>query len=86
MREVRVPLTQIQPGEMVVRIGNREVNQRFRGLEDCRPGQRVRGPRGGAYALTAAGAAEYAVAVLYSSRPIVKRAGHATVLRAADDA
>jgi hypothetical protein len=83
MREVRVPVAEVQPGELVVRIGRRELNERFRGLRDVPVGHRVVGPRGGRYALTAAGARDYVVMDLYVSKPVVRRDGFATVLREA---
>jgi hypothetical protein len=83
MREVRVPVVEVQPGELVVRIGRRELNERFRGLRDVPVGHRVVGPRGGPYALTAAGARDYVVMDLYVSKPVVRRDGFATVLREA---
>lgn len=84
MREVRVPVTEVRPGEMVVRIGQREVNQRFRQLREVEKGHRVVGSRGVRYALTVEGARQYVVLELYSSRPVVKRAGFVTVLRDAE--
>lgn len=83
MRETRVPLTDIRPGEMIVRIGKREINARFRELADVAPGHRVSGPRGGRYALTAAGARELVVVRTYAGAPVVSRTAGATVLRAA---
>jgi hypothetical protein len=81
---VRVRVTEVRPGEMVVRIGRRELNERFRGLRDVPKGHRVVGPRGGRYALTAVGAREYVVMDLYVSKPMVKRDGFVTVLREVD--
>jgi hypothetical protein len=84
MRETRVPLTEIQPGEMIVRIGRREVNARFRELADLRSGTRVSGPRGGQYAVNAHGAAALVTVVTYVGRPVVDRAATAVVLRNAE--
>ncbi len=81
MREIRVPLTDIRPGEMVVRIGTREIGARFRALHDCPAGTKLRGPRGGQYAVSAHGARELVMVETYSSRPVVKRTASAVVLR-----
>lgn len=81
MRETRVPLTDLLPGEMILRIGTREVNARFRGLRDVAPGHPVRGPRGGSYRLTALGAAERVVVDTYAGSPVVARTATAVVLR-----
>lgn len=84
MRETRVPLTDIRPGEMIVRIGKREINARFRELADVPAGHRVRGPRGGLYELNAKGARELVVVRTYVGSPVVSRTAGATVLRAAE--
>lgn len=81
MRETRVQLSDIRLGEMVVRIGTREIGARFVALHDCKPGTPARGPRGGQYQLTAEGARKYAVVETYASRPLVARTATATVLR-----
>lgn len=84
MREVRVALEDIKPGEMIIRIGTREINSRFTELRDCRTGLRVNGPRGGAYRLTAAGARQYCTIQTYTGAPIVARTATAVVLRDAE--
>lgn len=86
MRETRVPLTDIRPGEMVLRIGSREIGARFVALHDCPIGMRVRGPRGGAYRLTAHGAAAKVVVETYAGKPLVDRTAVAVVLRATEEA
>lgn len=81
MREVRVPVSELRPGEVIVKLGGREINSRFRELAEVRVGTRVRGPRGGLYELNARGAREYVVVVTYGGRPLARRDGFATVLR-----
>lgn len=71
METRKLPL-EIKPGDFVVRAGKHEINARFTELVPCVAGQRVCGPRGGAYKLTAAGAAQYAVLVCGNKRPLVK--------------
>lgn len=84
MRELRVPLSDVRPGEYVVRIGTRDISARFVALHDCPIGMSVRGPRGGSYRLTAHGAHERVVVETYAGRPLVARDAVAVVLR--DDA
>lgn len=85
MRETRVPLTEIKPGEMIVRIGSREIGARFVALHDMAPGTLLRGPRGGLYRSTVHGARERVVVETYVGRPIVNRSAMATVLRASQE-
>ena len=70
--ENRKLVLEVKPGEFVTRVGKHEVNARFTEIIPCRPGQLVRGPRGGHYRLTAEGAAQYAVFVCGDKRPLVK--------------
>jgi len=78
--EQRRTIFEIEPGEFVVRVGDREINARFTEIIPCHEGQRVKGPRGGSYRLTATGAAQYAVFVCGDKRPLVKVATPAVVL------
>jgi hypothetical protein len=72
MTKTKLPL-EVTVGEFVETAGKHEINSRFVELIPCQAGQLVRGPRGGRYALTAAGAAQYAVMVFKNGkRPLVK--------------
>lgn len=84
MRETRVPLTDLKPGEMIIRIGSREIGARFVALHDVPAGTRLHGPRGGAYRVNAEGARVYVAVETYSGRPVVARTATAVVLRDAE--
>jgi hypothetical protein len=87
MKQVQIPLSAVQVGETILKIGNREVNARFVKFHAVQAGQIVRGPRGGRYELTNAGAANLVkVETTDTGRPapIVAKASTATVLRSAE--
>lgn len=82
MREIRTTVADLQPGEMVLAIGGKDVNERFREFKTFEAGHAVAGPRGGQYRLTAHGAAQRIGVVLYSGRtPICGPTTSARVLR-----
>jgi hypothetical protein len=83
--EKRVSVLEVPVGAYVVRIGNRDIAGRVLGTERCRAGQRVRGPRGGMYELTQAGANRMIVLVLANGKKPLVRAGEPVVLEVPDD-
>jgi hypothetical protein len=78
--EKRVLVSDVQPGDFVIKVGKHEINARFVEMIPCLPGQRVRGPRGGAYELTAAGAQEYCTFVCGTKKPLVDTGTVAVIL------
>jgi mannose-6-phosphate isomerase-like protein (cupin superfamily) len=81
MREIRIRVTELIPGDTVVRVGKTEVNGRFRELKEVQPGQRLVGPRGGRYDVTSHGG-EVLVAIVTSTRTlVVRRESFVVVLR-----
>jgi hypothetical protein len=82
--EKRVSVLNVQPGDYVVRIGTRDHSGRVVALERCRAGQVVRGPKGGRYTLTQAGANRHMVIVLSSGEKPLVRAEEAVVLEVPD--
>jgi hypothetical protein len=78
--ERRIPVRDLRPGDFLVRVNGRDVNARITAIEPVTVGQAVRGPRGGLYHVTAAGARDMVVlATDIGARPVVRTAGTATV-------
>lgn len=73
----------LQAGDVLIAHGARTFGSRVVAVEPCPVGMSVRGPRGGAYRLTAAGAAKYVVVALSNgSRPLLAATANVTVHRA----
>lgn len=84
MREMRIRVTDLIPGDLVIRAGRTEVNGRFREMKEVTRGTRLVGPRGGRYDVTAHGE-DVLVALITSTRtPVVRRESFVTVLRECD--
>ncbi len=82
MRETRVRVSELVPGELILRTPKAEVNGRFIRLSPMNNGHRVVGPRGGKYELTALGGRSLVGLRTTAARtPIVSRDSFVTVLR-----
>lgn len=80
---MNVPVTDLTPGDLLLNSGGRDFGSRVVAVEECKPGHRVVGPRGGRYALTAEGAARYVVVVLANGRkPLLARTARTAIYRA----
>ena len=78
--EIRKSIFEVKPGDFVLRVGKHEVNARFTEIAPCQIEQKVRGPRGGHYRLTAVGASQYRVFVCGTKRPLVKASDPVIIL------
>lgn len=84
MREQRIRVTDLIPGDTVVRAGRTEVNGRFREFKEIPRGTRLVGPRGGRYDATAHGADVLVGLVCSTGTPVVRRESFVVVLRDCD--
>lgn len=77
-----IPVTDLKPGDVLIQCRERFYDSRVVAVEPATPGMPTRGPRGGQYRLTAAGADALVVVVLANGkRPLLSKRARAAVHR-----